>query len=88
MTVMDRSKPRETPICSIISREDAMQSKDWSSKDHRKYRSIVGSNMYFTLKTRSNMAVAASMLGVYVEHPTKKHMANAKRVLRYSKETE
>ena len=52
------------------------------------YRSIVGSLLYLAVKTRPDIAVAASMLAQHVENPSMLQHNGAKRVLRYLKGTE
>lgn len=51
------------------------------------YRSVIGSILYLAVKTRPDIAVAASMLAQHVESPSRVQQGGAKRVLRYLKAT-
>ena len=55
--------------------------------DNTEYRRIIGSLMYAAVATRPDIAAQVSVLSKHLERPADRHMAAAKRVLRYLKGT-
>ena len=51
------------------------------------YRSVIGSLLYLSIKTRPDIDVAVSMLSQHVENPTKIQSPGIKRLLQYLKKT-
>ena len=54
--------------------------------DNRYLKQIVRSLMYLT-STRRDIMYAVSMISRYMEHPTKKHLNAARRILHYVRGT-
>ena len=85
-------KSTATTLCDGI-RSPLNSAVDLSSKEGEiiswkyDYRSVIGSLVYLTVKTRPDIAVAVSMSSQHVGSPTKIQTAVVKRVLRYMKAT-
>ena len=77
-TPMDPKQLRPTPG------EDNQQ---LSTEDQHLYQSMVGSIMYAMTGTRPDLAYAISVLSKHLASPQRNHLAIAKRVLRYLKQT-
>jgi len=67
-----------------VQGEDGQQ---LSTEDHHLYQSIVGSIMYVMTGTRPDLAYSISVLSKYLASPQRSHLAIAKRVLQYLKQT-
>jgi len=67
-----------------VQGEDGQQ---LSTEDHHLYQSIVGSIMYAMTGTRPDLAYSISVLSQYLASPQRSHLAIAKWVLRYIKQT-
>lgn len=79
---MQNSKPMSSPAATDVNLNDNIGNR--LSKDmHHRYRSTVGSLLYIATKTRPDISVITSMLGMHVEEPADKHWTAIKRVLRY-----
>lgn len=83
---MAKCKPksilRNTGIEVRESDENTLNEKGASS-----YRSIIDRLLYIDIETRPNLCVAASSLGLHVEHQCDHHIVAAKHVLKYLKGT-
>ncbi len=55
--------------------------------DQQLYQSAIGSLMYLSVGTRSDITYAVSSLARYSANPTKEHWSAVKRVMRYLKGT-
>ncbi len=74
-----------TPITERLSVQDQPETPDL--KIQSVYREMVGSLLYISSWTRPDIAFAVSELSRFVSNPGSKHLAAAKRVFRYLKET-
>lgn len=81
---MGSSDPTATP--AIKDNDDAQET---SSKevDQKYYMAIVGSLMWITCATRTDLAFVISYLSRHAQAPLRKHLIAAKRALRYLKGT-
>lgn len=69
--------------------QDYITSIDRTEKlpSNEKYRSLIGSLLYIAVNSRPDICISVSLLSQKIETPTKKDWIEAKRVLRYLKET-
>jgi histone deacetylase 1/2 len=82
---MEQCNPVSTPLSAIesLSLHDG---DPLGPDDSTKYRSIVGSLQYLTLRRR-DIAYSVSKVCQYLHAPTTTHWTTAKRILRYVKDT-
>lgn len=59
------------------------QSADDQRESIQDYRSIIGKLMYLSVGSRPDISFAVGLLSRFVECPMRKHMAAARRILRY-----
>lgn len=57
------------------------------ASQHEGYRKIIGRLIFLATQTRSDLAVAASLLSSHLHNSTTNHMKRAKRTLHYLKRT-
>lgn len=73
-----KSLPRDADVTSIHEGETV-----FNTKEHKLYRSIIGSLLYLAICSRPDIAFSLAVLARHVHAPTKHHMELAKRILRY-----
>lgn len=80
--------PMEPGACLVRSTSENAEDSDICDPDqHTLYQSLVGSIMYLMTSTRPDLAFTISSLSKFLAKPTTVHLAAAKRVLRYLKQT-
>ena len=76
-------KPRAIPCEQKLNYTDGAE----IMSDARKYREVVGSLIYLTTCTRSDLSFVVSKLSQYFSEPTEELGTTVKHVLRYLKGT-
>ena len=82
---MESAKPVKTPVDTSTKLVKATESEE--SIDQQLYQSAVGSLLYLSVGTRSDIAYAVSNVAKYSSHPTNKHWVAVKQIMRYLKGT-
>jgi len=82
---MEDCAPVLTPLDTSVKLSKTTD--DDALADQKEYASIVGGLMFAACVTRSDIMCAAGQLSQFLNNPSSKHMAAAKRVLRYLKGT-
>ncbi|KAK8914629.1 hypothetical protein KSP39_PZI023850 [Platanthera zijinensis] len=80
---MEAAKPASTPMAAG---EKFMKEDGEEKVNEEEYRSLVGSLIYLT-NTRPDIEFAVSIVSRFMHSPSIKHLAAAKRILRYIKGT-
>ena len=79
--------PLNAVSCPLPLSADLTESHDGdtllSPRDHARYRSLVGSLMYAAVCTRPDLSFSCSILARAMHKPSIRHLALAKRVVRY-----
>lgn len=83
---MQNSEPVDTPMSlrGQLYTENSLLSEE----EQGIFRSIAGSLLYIVVRTKPDIAVAASTFGPFVAGPTRSYITDAKKVLRYLRGTE
>jgi len=79
------SKPVRTPVNPDVKLVPSENPDDVCNQ--LMYQAVVGSLLYLSTKTRSDIAYAVSRVTHFCAKPTKEHWAAVKRILRYLKGT-
>ena len=82
---MDEAKPVKTPGC--VSTKLVKATEECELADQCLYQSEVGSLLYLSTRSRSNIAFSVSCVTRFCSKPTKLHWAALKRILRYLRGT-
>jgi hypothetical protein len=83
---MENCNPVSTPLDSSVKLTKTMPETD-KSVDQTEYQQLIGEISFAAIATRPDVAFAASHLAQFNCDPCQRHMAAAKRVLRYLKGT-
>jgi hypothetical protein len=83
---MENCNPVSTPLDSSVKLTKTMPETD-KSVDQMEYQQLIGEISFAAIATRPDVAFAASHLAQFNCDPCQRHMAAAKRVLRYLKGT-
>lgn len=87
---MEDAKPMDSPTTIQPLTKDlpnGVAGVPLDTKDHEKYRSIIGGLLYLANTTRIDISFPVSRLSQYLNEPKEHHLNAAKRVLRYLKGT-
>ena len=82
---MEDCSPLDTPMDTSVKL--CKTTDDDALADEKEYASIVGGLMFAACVTRPDIMCAAGQLSQFLNNPSSKHLAAAKRVLRYLKGT-
>ena len=85
---MKNASPTKTPIAKKpkkASEEEDSENYQETVEEGYPYREVVGSLLYLSSKTRPDMSFAVNYASRYTSNPTKEHIINIKRTLRYLK---
>lgn len=77
---MQESKPASTPVNHDMK---LVKKVEGSSIDQRMYQAAVGSLLYLSTKTRTDIAFAVGSVARFCAEPTMQHWTAVKRILRY-----
>ena len=81
---MDQAKPVGTPVDSMKLVKAA---EDDKQIDQQLYQSAIGSLMYLSVGTRSDITFAVNNVAKFSERPTNQHWTAVKRIMRYLRGT-
>ena len=82
---MQESKPASTPVNPDMKLVKKVEDSD--SVDQRMYQAAVGSLLYLSTKTRTDIAFAVGSVARFCAEPTMQHWTAVKRILRYLRGT-
>lgn len=80
-------KKLNTPMAKGFETNHNINSKETSEEEHKMFRSLVGSLIYFAQMGRPDIAFAVSFLSKFHEKPLYAHLKAAIRVLQYLMQT-
>lgn len=82
---MTNAKPSKVPMDPNFLQQKEEESNRLESSE--KYQQLIGALLYAAVTSRPDIAIATSILGRRVQHPTEADWTEAKRVLRYIRGT-
>ena len=77
----------EDCICAWTPMEKNLQLQEKEKRIKIPYRELIGSLMYLTVSSRSDLAHSVSYLSRYLDKPSQQTRIAGKRILRYLKQT-